>query len=95
MASCTKPSRASQATSVPVAAKGAANGRVTSEEMTAPSRTEGTRSICCPCDWLRCTTVQLMAPAIGTQSDATEPSSRPEALAAGSVKALSIWLPYM
>ncbi|MCY1535154.1 hypothetical protein D9M68_705470 [compost metagenome] len=48
-----------------------------------------------PCDWLRCTTVQLTAAATGTHSAIREPSNRPDALAVVSDKAVSIWLPYI
>ena len=74
IASCVKPRNASQPRSPAVAWNGQASGSVTALEISAPSSTAGTRSIGSPCAWLRCTTVQFTAAAMGTPSATMEPS---------------------
>ena len=53
------------------------SGKVTTEEMSAPTSTAGTRSMSRPCACERWVTVQLTAPAKGTHNATSEPASCP------------------
>ena len=84
-ASCTKPNNASQAISWGLECNGQASTNVRNPDITAPTKTAGSRSKESPVFWACCTTHQFTAAAVGTKKPIKVPHGNP-----AKVKALEL-----